>query len=184
MLKRFRNTEGFVENVELSWSTIYFKIVLYKFWKKCPALKNATLSSHYFRNNFRIIKRVYKSNKKLFTKKKNRTNGFIVIWLWLCNGFIIFLVLSWDFFFLHVTSFALRLFLFSWDFFFFRETFSFFMRLFLSSQNFLFPRETFYFPCQNVCPESYFTESENFWSTIKEWFGRLCSLCLVSKTFL
>ena len=131
MLKKFRDTEGFVENIELSWSTIYFKIGLYKFLKKYPALKNATLSSHYFRNNFKTIKTVYKSNKKLFTKKKNRANGFILMWLWLCNGFIIFLALLWDFFFFHVTSFTLRPFLFSWDFFFFRETFYFLARLFI-----------------------------------------------------
>ena len=67
VLKNFKDTKEFVENVGLSQSTIYFKIGLYKFLKKYPALKNSSLSSHYFRNNFRMIKTVCKSNKELFT---------------------------------------------------------------------------------------------------------------------
>ena len=46
MLKTFKDTEGFVENVGLSRSTIYFKIGLYKFLKKYPALKNSSLYHH------------------------------------------------------------------------------------------------------------------------------------------
>ena len=67
VLKNFKDTKEFVENVGLSQSTIYFKIGLYKFLKKYPSLKNSSLSSHYFRNNFRMIKTVCKSNKELFT---------------------------------------------------------------------------------------------------------------------
>ena len=67
VLKNFKDTKEFVENVGLSQSTIYFKIGLYKFLKKYLALKNSSLSSHYFRNNFRMIKTVCKSNKELFT---------------------------------------------------------------------------------------------------------------------
>ena len=77
MLKKFKDNKGFVENTGISRSTIYFKTGLYKFLKKYPALKNSSLSSHYFRNNFKIIKTVCKSNEELFTKKKNHTNGFI-----------------------------------------------------------------------------------------------------------
>ena len=66
MLKKFKDTEGFVENVRLSRSTIYFKIGPYKFLKKYPALKNSSLSSHYFRNNFKMNKIVWKSHEELF----------------------------------------------------------------------------------------------------------------------
>ena len=52
MLKKFKDKEGFIENVVLSRSTIYFKIGLYKWLKEFPTLKNSSLSSHYFRNNF------------------------------------------------------------------------------------------------------------------------------------
>ena len=68
MLKKFKDTEGFVENVGLSRSTIYFKIrLLRKFLRKYPTLKNSSLSSHYFRNSFKMIKTVCKSNEELFT---------------------------------------------------------------------------------------------------------------------
>ena len=42
MLKKFKDTEDFTENVALSRSTVYFKIGLYKFFKKVPVLKNST----------------------------------------------------------------------------------------------------------------------------------------------
>ena len=66
MLKRLKDTKGFDENVGLSQSTIYFKIGLYRFLKKYPALKNSTLLSHYFRNNFEMIITVCINNKVLF----------------------------------------------------------------------------------------------------------------------
>ena len=52
MLKKFKDTEGFVENIGIIRSTVYFKIGLYKFLKQYPALKNSSLSSHYVRNIF------------------------------------------------------------------------------------------------------------------------------------
>ena len=67
MLKWFKDKEGIVENVGLSRSTVYFKIGLYKFLKMLQALKNSSLSSHYFRNNFKLIKTVCKSNGELFS---------------------------------------------------------------------------------------------------------------------
>ena len=77
MLKKSNDSKEFVENVGVSRSTIYFKIGLYKLLKKHLALKNSIFSSHYFKNNFEMIKRVCKSNKELFTLNKNSTNGFI-----------------------------------------------------------------------------------------------------------
>ena len=93
----------------------------------------------------------------------------------------------WDFFVLHQNfSFVLRLFLsptdfflvvklflWAWEFFFSSETFYLAVRFFLFQWDFFFYRETFYFFRENVSPENY------FWSTIKEGFGRLCSLRLV-----
>ena len=68
MLKKFKDKEGFIEKVGLSRSTVYFKIPLYKCLKKFPAIKNSSLSSHYFRS---------KSIEELFSQKKNCANGFI-----------------------------------------------------------------------------------------------------------
>ena len=65
MLKRLKDTKGFDENVGLSRSTIYLKIGLYRFLKKYLALKNSTLLSHYFRNNFEMIITVCKNNEVL-----------------------------------------------------------------------------------------------------------------------
>ena len=67
MLKKFKDKEGFIENVELSRSVVYFKIGFYKCLKKFPALKNSSSSSHYLRNNFKLIKTVCKSNEELFS---------------------------------------------------------------------------------------------------------------------
>ena len=66
MLKTFKEKERLIENVELSRSTVHFKIGLHKRLRKFPALKNSSLSSHYFRNNFKLIKIVCNSNEKLF----------------------------------------------------------------------------------------------------------------------
>ena len=42
MLKKIKDKEGFIENVGLSRSTVYFKIVLYKCLKKFLAKKNSS----------------------------------------------------------------------------------------------------------------------------------------------
>ena len=55
MLKKFKDKERFVENIELSRSTIYFKVRLYKWSKKFTALKNSSFSLNYFKNNFKVI---------------------------------------------------------------------------------------------------------------------------------
>ena len=67
ILKKFKDTEEFVENMEQSPSTVYFNIELYKFIKKFPALKNSTLSSNYFKNNFKRINTVCKNHAELFS---------------------------------------------------------------------------------------------------------------------
>ena len=68
MLKNSKDMGDFVANVGLSRSTVYFKIGIYKFLKIfLPVLKTSTLSSHYFKNNFKMMKSVCKSNAELFT---------------------------------------------------------------------------------------------------------------------
>ena len=66
LLKKFKDTWNFFDNVGLRKSTIYFKIFLYKFLKKYSLLETSTLQSSYFKNNSKAIKVVYKENPTLF----------------------------------------------------------------------------------------------------------------------
>ena len=70
LLKRFKDSDELFDGVSLSWSNIYFKIRLYKFLCKFPALRNSTLTSSYFKNNFKMIKKVCKANADVFDEKK------------------------------------------------------------------------------------------------------------------
>ena len=70
LLKRFKDSDEFFDRVGLSRSNIYFKIRLYKFLCKFPALRNLTLTSSYFENNFKMIKKVCKTNADIFGEKK------------------------------------------------------------------------------------------------------------------
>ena len=69
LLKRFRESEEFFDTVALSYSTIYFKMSLYKFLSKHPVVKNITVSCNYFKNNFRILMKVCRENVDLFGEK-------------------------------------------------------------------------------------------------------------------
>ena len=66
LLKKFRDDEEFFDRVGLSRSNIYS---LYKFIRKFPLSKNSTLTSSYFKNNFRAIKKDCKANLNIFGKK-------------------------------------------------------------------------------------------------------------------
>ena len=68
LLEKFKAAGQFFENVGLCKSTIYCKISLYEFLKKCSALKKSTLSSNYFKNNFNTIKAACKTNISTFYK--------------------------------------------------------------------------------------------------------------------
>ena len=70
LLKLFKDSDEFFNCVGLSWSNIYFKISLYKFLSKFPLFKNSTLASSYFKNNFKLIKKVCKANVEIFGEKK------------------------------------------------------------------------------------------------------------------
>ena len=64
LLKKFKDTENFFDNVCQSRSTICFKNSLYKFLKKYPLLKKSIIQSSYFKNNF-------KTNQGCLQRKSN-----------------------------------------------------------------------------------------------------------------
>ena len=61
--------KSYEEMLTTSYSTIYFKMSLYKFLSKHPVVKNITVSSNYFKNNFRILMKVCRENADLFGEK-------------------------------------------------------------------------------------------------------------------
>ena len=69
LLKRFKEENDFFDCDGLSQSNIYFKIRLYKFLCKFLLLKNSTLTSDYFKGNFKLIKKVCKANGDLLARK-------------------------------------------------------------------------------------------------------------------
>ena len=70
LLKRFNDSDEFFDSFGLSRSEIFFKIRLYKLLCKFPALIISTHTPSYFKNNFKIIKKVCKANVDIFSKKK------------------------------------------------------------------------------------------------------------------
>ena len=113
ILKKLKCSKGFVENVGISRSTIYFKIGLYKFLKKYLALKNSV----YHRINLAIILRSSKQFVKA-TKNYLHRRGTVQMVLSITivfNLFSLFFDFSRDtFYFLRETFyFSVRLFLFS-----------------------------------------------------------------------
>ena len=77
MLQKSKDKERFSEIAGRSRSTVYFKIGSYKCLKKFSALNNSSLSSNQFRNKFKFIKTVCKSNEEVLSQKKNCISGFI-----------------------------------------------------------------------------------------------------------
>ena len=53
ILKQLKDFEQLFETVVLIESTVYFKLNLCKFISKYLVLGRSTVSSHYFKNNFR-----------------------------------------------------------------------------------------------------------------------------------
>ena len=66
LLKCFRDEDECFDCFDLTRSNIYFKISLYKFLRRFPLLKNSTLTSCYFKSNF---KKVYKTNVNIFSEE-------------------------------------------------------------------------------------------------------------------
>ena len=67
--KTVKEGEEFFNHVDLTKLNIYFKIRLYKFLTKFPALENSSLSLSYFKSNLKVINKVCKKNVCLFGKK-------------------------------------------------------------------------------------------------------------------
>lgn len=128
IMKNFKDIEGFIEDIGLCRSTIYFINALYKCLKKFPALKNSRLSSCYFRRNFKLIETVFKNNEELFLWEEELYKRFCLSLL-----FLTFSLFCYEKF-----SFDMRQFLSPW------EILSFIMRRLLSSWDFLFHCETFF----------------------------------------
>ena len=70
-LKKFKDSEQLFGEVGLSKLTVYFKKNLYKLTSNRPVLGRSTLSSHFLKNNFRLIKSICRENfiYKYFTYK-------------------------------------------------------------------------------------------------------------------
>ena len=152
-MKNFKDIEGFIENVGLCRSTIYFINALYKCLKKFPALKNSRLSSCYFRSNFKLIETVFKNNEELFLWEEELYKRFCLSLLFLTFSLFCYEKFSFDmrqFLSLwEILSFIMRRLLSSWDFlfrcetFFWRETLSFSVRLFFFCENFFYLKQKF-----------------------------------------
>ena len=57
-----------VNNFNISRSTMAFKISIVKFLNKYPKMKKSSLSLHFLKNNFKIIKEIYHENASEFEK--------------------------------------------------------------------------------------------------------------------
>ena len=70
ILKKFKEEDEFFNCVGLSRFIIYFKIRLHKFLWKFPVLRMSTLVPSYCKSNFKLIKKVCKSNADVFGENK------------------------------------------------------------------------------------------------------------------
>ena len=68
--EKLKEEDDFFNCVGLSRFNIYFKVRLQKFLCKFSVLKNSTLTPSYFKSNFKLIKKVCKSNADVFGDKK------------------------------------------------------------------------------------------------------------------
>ena len=75
LLKRLKDSDEFFDGVGFSRSNVYFKIRLYKFLCKFPGLRNSTLTSSYFKNNFKILKK-FTRQKQTYSVRKSKKHLF------------------------------------------------------------------------------------------------------------
>ena len=90
LMKRFKDSNEFFDNTGLGRSNIYFKIGLYKFLCKYPKLKNSTVTASYFKSNFKMIKKICKTNLDAFSEKKVK----IFLSLFSIFSILVWLILS------------------------------------------------------------------------------------------
>ena len=65
IFEKFKVNENFIDTVKelgISKSTILFKISIVKFVNKYPRMKKSSLSLHFVRNDFKMIKEIYHQN--------------------------------------------------------------------------------------------------------------------------
>lgn len=67
ILKTFKDNKEFFIDVGLNQSNIYFKVKLHKFLTKFPVFKN---QSSYFKNNFKLLKKIYQENVGIFGRNE------------------------------------------------------------------------------------------------------------------
>ena len=87
LLKRFKDSDNFFSCVGQSRSNIYFKTCLYKYSCKFPISKKSTLTSSYFKSNFKLIKKVCKANADVFTLVRKSKNICLIIFSSCLNNF-------------------------------------------------------------------------------------------------
>lgn len=83
LLKKFKDKEYLTENAGRSKSILYFKIVLYRFFRKFHDLNTSALSIYcfststpsiyYFRNTFKILKTFCPKNNSTLLSQTTRT---------------------------------------------------------------------------------------------------------------
>ena len=69
ILEKFKGNEHFMDMIKkfgISKSTILFKISIVKFVNKYPKMKKSSLSLHFLKNNFKIIKEICHENASEF----------------------------------------------------------------------------------------------------------------------
>ena len=67
--KKVKDNQNFFETINQNKTKICFKINLNKFLNIYPVLKRFMLSSKYFKNNFKLIKIVCKTNLNLYRRQ-------------------------------------------------------------------------------------------------------------------
>ena len=69
IFEKFKMNDNFIDMVKkigISKSTILFKISVVKFVNKYPRMKKSSLSLHFLKNNFKIIKEICHENASEF----------------------------------------------------------------------------------------------------------------------
>ena len=69
LLKIFKKTDEFFSRVGFTRSNIYFKIRLHTFLWIFSTSKTSTLTSSYFRTNFKLLTKLFKANVNIFGEK-------------------------------------------------------------------------------------------------------------------
>ena len=98
IFKKFKNSEHIFKAVGLIKSTTFKKILLYNIVKNYLVSRSSTLSSHYFKNQSKLIQAADKENKDIFAWRIKIKVSWITFVFWLpLSPTRLFFVL-WEFF--------------------------------------------------------------------------------------